>query len=161
MKGHIRKRGKNSWTLIFDLGPDPKTGRRRQKWETVHDCGKREAQRALNSRLAEIRHGTYVEPTDILVEDFLSRWLKAWAKQHTSQRTYERYEEIVEKHLSPALGKVELAKLTAAGDSGVLLASARNRPTSGRWAVGAHGSASPPRFTPGAFTSGQMGRSEP
>lgn len=113
MKGHIRKRGKNSWTLIFDLGPDPKTGRRRQKWETVHDCGKREAQRALNSRLAEIRHGTYVEPTDILVEDFLSRWLKAWAKQHTSQRTYERYEEIVEKHLSPALGKVELTKLTA------------------------------------------------
>src|SRR5579862_7509216 len=113
MKGHIKKRGKDSWTLIFDLGPDPKTGRRRQRWETIPDCGKREAQRVLNSRLASIEDGAFVAPSDILVEAFLTRWLEAWAKQHTSPRTFERYEEIVQKHLSPALGKVELAKLTA------------------------------------------------
>jgi integrase len=113
MKGHIKKRGKTSWTLIFDLGPDPKTGRRRQRWETIPDCGKRAAQRILNSRLANIEEGTYTAPSDILVEEFLSRWLEAWAKQHTSPRTFERYEEIVQKHLSPALGKVELVKLSA------------------------------------------------
>ena len=112
MKGHIKKRGKDSWTLIFDLGPDPKTGRRRQRWETIPDCGKREAQRVLNSRLTNVEEGNYVAPSDILVEEFLSRWLDAWAKQHTSPRTFERYEEIVKKHLSPALGKVELVKLS-------------------------------------------------
>jgi integrase len=113
MKGHLRKRGRDSWTLIFDLGPDPKTGRRRQRWETIPDRGKREAQRILNSRLAEIEQGTYIENTDILVEDFLSKWLVGWAKQHASQKSFERYEEIVQKHLCPALGKLELAKLSA------------------------------------------------
>jgi integrase len=113
MKGYIKKRGKDSWTLIFDLGPDPKTGRRRQKWETIRDCSKREAQRILNSRLTDVEDGNYVAPSDILVEEFLSRWLDAWAKQQTSPRTFERYEEIVKKHLSPALGKVELVKLSA------------------------------------------------
>src|SRR5580700_3337014 len=80
MKGYIKKRGKDSWTLIFDLGPDPKTGRRRQKWETIRDCSKREAQRILNSRLTDVEDGNYVAPSDILVEEFLSRWLDAWAK---------------------------------------------------------------------------------
>jgi len=113
MKGYIVKRGKDTLTLIFDLGPDPKTGGRQQRWETIPDRGRRNAQRILNSRLASIEDGAFVAQSDILLEDFLSRWLEAWAKQHVSPRTFDRYEEIVLKHLSPALGKVELAKLTA------------------------------------------------
>lgn len=31
MKGHIRKRG-TKWSIIIDIGPDPETGKRRQKW---------------------------------------------------------------------------------------------------------------------------------
>jgi len=32
MRGHIRKRGKNSWAVVVDLGRDPASGKRRQKW---------------------------------------------------------------------------------------------------------------------------------
>ncbi|WP_372343030.1 MULTISPECIES: Arm DNA-binding domain-containing protein [Bacillus cereus group] len=31
MKGHIRKRG-TKWCIIVDIGADPETGKRRQKW---------------------------------------------------------------------------------------------------------------------------------
>lgn len=31
MKGHIRKRG-NKYCIVIDIGPDPETGKRRQKW---------------------------------------------------------------------------------------------------------------------------------
>ncbi len=31
MKGHIRKR-RNKYCSVIDIGPDPETGKRRQKW---------------------------------------------------------------------------------------------------------------------------------
>ena len=33
MKGHIRKRGKNSWALVVDIGRDAE-GKRRRKWHS-------------------------------------------------------------------------------------------------------------------------------
>jgi len=35
MRGHIRKRGKNSWEIAIDVSKDPLTGRRKQHFETV------------------------------------------------------------------------------------------------------------------------------
>jgi hypothetical protein len=32
MRSHIRKRGQHSYSIVVDVGRDPKTGRRRQKW---------------------------------------------------------------------------------------------------------------------------------
>jgi hypothetical protein len=32
MRGHIRKRGKQSYSIVVDIGRDPMTGRRRHKW---------------------------------------------------------------------------------------------------------------------------------
>jgi hypothetical protein len=113
MKGHLKKRGKDSWTLVFDLGPDPKTGRRRQRWETIPDRGKREAQRILNSRLAEIEQGTYVEHTDLWLKIFLPSGLTGGPDNILHERPTNVMRKLINKHLSPALGKVELAKLTA------------------------------------------------
>ena len=31
MRGHIRKRGKNTWAIVIDIGKD-ETGKRLQKW---------------------------------------------------------------------------------------------------------------------------------
>ena len=34
MRGHIQRRGENSWRLKFDLGRDPATGRRVTRYAT-------------------------------------------------------------------------------------------------------------------------------
>ncbi len=36
MRGHITKRGKDSYTIVLDLGRDPETGKRNQQTLTVH-----------------------------------------------------------------------------------------------------------------------------
>ena len=45
MRGHIRKRGKRSWSIVIDIGRDA-NGRRRQKWHPVAGT-KRDAEKEL------------------------------------------------------------------------------------------------------------------
>ena len=50
MKGHIRRRGKSTWEIKFDLGSDPSTGKRltrsqRQRHQGARSSGGREDHR--------------------------------------------------------------------------------------------------------------------
>jgi integrase len=45
------------------------------------------------------------------VANYLQSWLKDYAEPNVSAKTYSRYEEICNKHLIPALGRIELQKL--------------------------------------------------
>lgn len=109
MKGHVRKRGKSSWAIVLDLGRDG-AGKRHQKWHTVKGT-KKDAERELARLITEINTGNYVEPSRMLVRDYLQRWLKDYAEQSVSPKTYERYDDIVRNHIAPALGSYELSKL--------------------------------------------------
>ena len=60
--GNTRKRAKNSWTLTWELPPDPATGERRQGYETVRGT-KREARRILVEREASVAKGELVRPS--------------------------------------------------------------------------------------------------
>ena len=57
MRGHIRRRGKSSWELKFDLGRDPLTGRRLIKTKNVKGT-KRDAERELRNLLTAVDGGT-------------------------------------------------------------------------------------------------------
>ena len=109
MKGHVRQRGKGTWSIVLDMprGPD---GRRRQKWHTVHGT-KKNAERELARLIHEMETGYYVEPTKMTVADLLEQWLTDYAKPNVAGKTYERYQEIVHKNLIPALGHHQLTKL--------------------------------------------------
>ena len=109
MKGHVRQRGKGTWSIVLEMprGPD---GRRRQKWHTVHGT-KKNAERELARLVHEMETGYYVEPTKMTVADLLERWLRDYAKPNVAGKTYERYQEIVRKNLIPALGHHQLTKL--------------------------------------------------
>ncbi|MFN7992749.1 MAG: site-specific integrase [Bryobacteraceae bacterium] len=109
MTGHIRPRGKRSWAIVLELGRDPATGKRRQKWHTVHGTKKR-AQAEVARLINELESGSYVEPRRLSVRDFLERWLDD-AETKVSGTTYQRYRSIVRLHLEKALGHVPLAKL--------------------------------------------------
>jgi integrase len=105
----MRQRGEDAWELRVYQGIDPDT--RRQRWltKTVHGT-ERFARRQLEELLAEagrarIRAGT--------LSDLLDQWLEA-ASPGWSASTVSNTRSIVECHLKPHLGHLDLAKLTTA-----------------------------------------------
>ncbi len=116
MRGSLRKRYKNSWSIILDLGyqPDPSTGtlRRRQKWITVRGT-KRDAERELNKLTHDADNGQFVESTKLTFGEWLTAWLeKAIKPPVKGLRTYETYLSVIDRHLKPKLGMIPLQQLT-------------------------------------------------
>ncbi|EJS59957.1 site-specific integrase [Bacillus cereus] len=108
MKGHIRKRG-NKYCIVIDIGADPETGKRRQKWFSGYKT-KKEAEKDVAKKITELNEGTFIEPSKITLKDYLLEWLKV-KEMEVDKSTYGGYECIVLKHLIPALGKNNLNKL--------------------------------------------------
>jgi integrase len=110
MTGHIHRRGKNSWTVVVDVGRDPTTGKRRQLRRSVK--GTRRDAEALAVELLHQRDGGIdAPPSKLMVGEYLQRWLKDYASSNTAPRTCERYQQIVLQHLIPALGGIPLTRL--------------------------------------------------
>lgn len=109
MKGHIRKRGRNSWQIFLEM-PRSVHGKRRQRTVTVRGT-KRQAEAELARLTNEIATGAFVEPTKMTVSVFLERWLSDYAEIKVSAKTLERYQEIVRRHLVVALGPLRLVDL--------------------------------------------------
>jgi integrase len=76
----------------------------------------RGTKREAEKRLAELQHqlniGEYVKASKGTLGDFLERWLRDYAWPNLSPETAQVYDIIVHKHLIPALGKLELSKVT-------------------------------------------------
>lgn len=111
MKGHIRKRGERSWAVVVDLGRDPGTGKRRQKWHTVKGT-KRDAERELARLVNELNAGQYVAPAILTVGEYLEQWLEDHARHRVRPTTLESYQAMVDHHLLPGLGATRLDRLT-------------------------------------------------
>jgi integrase len=109
MKGHLRKRGPNTYAAVIELGKDA-TGKRRQKWITLHGT-KKACEAELTRLVHELNTGMYAEPDRILTRDYFKRWLEDYAQASVAPRTYERYAEIINLHLAPALGHIPLQQL--------------------------------------------------
>jgi integrase len=110
MRGHIRKRGKDSYTIVLNLGTDPETGKRRQQWVTVRGTRK-DAERRLAELLHRLDTGTFVKPSKTTLADYLQRWLEEYVRPNLSPRGSERYESIARVHLVPSLGAIPLTQL--------------------------------------------------
>ncbi|QDX95450.1 hypothetical protein EEL31_13145 [Brevibacillus laterosporus] len=64
-----------------------------------------EAQNALNK-------GTYIEPSKMTYIDFMHNWLED-KKTTVKARTLEFYSFLVERHILPTIGGMELSKITS------------------------------------------------
>ncbi len=73
MKGHVYKRGR-AWSYIFDIDPDPLTGKRRQANGSGFATEKA-AWKACRTALKEYEDGRRVKPSKRTVEDALNDWL--------------------------------------------------------------------------------------
>ncbi|MEZ5351413.1 MAG: site-specific integrase [Bryobacteraceae bacterium] len=111
MTGSLIKRSEHSYSIVLYLGRDPVTGKKRQKWHTFNG-NKKGAEKEMTRLLHELQTGTYIEPNKLTVKDYLLRWLSDYAKVNVAPRTFERYKAIVEQHLVPELGAIQLVKLS-------------------------------------------------
>ena len=48
----------------------------------------------------------------MLYKEWLSNWLENYVQPSAKQRTYTRYKEIVEQHINPQLGELDLSEIT-------------------------------------------------
>jgi hypothetical protein len=62
-RGSVRRRG-STWTVILDVGRDPATGKRRQRWKGGYKTRKA-AEAGLRELMAEVDQGTYVARSSV------------------------------------------------------------------------------------------------
>lgn len=110
MKGHLKKRSKDSWTIIVDLGLKA-NGKRNQKWKSIKGT-KKEADAILARMLTELEDGVFIDAKKTSVSEYLDKWI-ASIKGSVSATTYERYKQLCDKHLKPTIGNIALNKLQA------------------------------------------------
>ena len=113
MTGSIRRRGRRSWELNFDLGRDPVTGARLRRFVTVKGT-RRDAERALAEAIHRHNTGLDVAYGKMTVAQYLRRWLSDYAETNVSAATLVRYRGIVANHLVPLIGTVQLTELRPA-----------------------------------------------
>jgi integrase len=109
MKGHIRRRGENSWELKYDI--DRSGGGRQTRYRSFQGT-RREAQAKLAELIASLGQGTYVEANKTTVAEFVRQRVEQWEAASTiSARTAQRYRQLCENQIAPHLGSKVLQKL--------------------------------------------------
>ncbi len=102
MTGHVRRRG-TTWAFVVDIGRDPSTGARKQRWRSGFRTRKA-AERELAATLHQLDVGTYVESSRITVGAFLlDEWMPARRAQ-LRDSTFEGYLSLIRVHVIPRIG---------------------------------------------------------
>ncbi|NPV54822.1 MAG: Arm DNA-binding domain-containing protein [Firmicutes bacterium] len=93
MRGSVVKYGAG-YSIIFDMGRDPVTGKRKQKRISGFTT-KKEAEAELAKYVAEVERGTYLDPGKLTVGEWLREWLKNHCTGDLSPNTVCDYRMIV------------------------------------------------------------------
>ncbi|UFJ41709.1 site-specific integrase [Brevibacillus humidisoli] len=110
MAGRTVKKDGSSWYFVLTVGKK-ENGKQKQIKRRGFKT-KQEAIKAMNELEHSINQGTYVKPSKILYKEYLERWLED-RQTRVKKQTLETYTWLVNKHIIPALGNVELSKLNA------------------------------------------------
>jgi len=111
MNGSITKRGENSWRIRIFQGYDT-DGKQQFISKTVRGL-KKDAQAEARKILDELGKGLYKQPQKLTLGQYMQTYLDTTGNLSLAEQTLHRYNEIVQKHLVPNLGDIELQKLTA------------------------------------------------
>jgi uncharacterized protein (DUF433 family) len=102
------KRG-STWSVVLDVGPDPATGRRRQKWKGGFRTRKA-AEAALRELSASVDSGRYVQRSTTSVGDYLDEWLEV-VRPRLRPTSWNSYRMPVER-MKGRVGAIPLQSLT-------------------------------------------------
>ena len=109
MRGHIRKRSKDSYSIKVSVGKDA-AGKYKFRWTTVKGT-KKDAEKRLGEILHQLDTGTFMKSGKITVAEYLGKWLTDYAKVKLSPRGFERYRDIIRQHFIPDIGNITLTQL--------------------------------------------------
>ncbi len=110
MSGHIRRRGKGTWELKYDVDRDPATGARRIRYASFQGT-KRAAEIELATLIAKNASGQSADPSKETIATFGERWLRDWAAINVGPKSLERLEELFRLYVAPQLGSKRIQKL--------------------------------------------------
>jgi hypothetical protein len=114
MSGHIRRRGKNSWELKFDIGRDEATGKRFTQFHSFKGTRK-EAQFKLAELIASVSKGSYVSRSRLTVAEHTGARIDQWVSLgKITPKTAERYRELLANQIVPHIGVKAVQKLKPA-----------------------------------------------
>ena len=94
----------------LEFGQDPDTGKQIRKTKTFRKLT--EARAALRQHESDRDRGLMVMPKDLTLSQWLNRWMEDVIKLSREETTIYAYQNIIDNHITPALGDVELQKLT-------------------------------------------------
>ena len=115
-EGSIYQRNDGRWAGVVTVG----TLRGRRARKSFYGETRKEVQDRLNRALIDIQNGLPVLMERQTVADYLGWWLENVAKPTVRPSTWESYAALVRLHLSPALKRVPLSKLTPQHIRGLL-----------------------------------------
>ena len=106
--GHLRQRTKGSWQITIYSGYV--SGQAVRHHETVKGT-KTDAMRRMRELESGLDKGVPIPVGKLTVTEHLHNWLEGYARTTCSPRTVDGYQSIVENHLIPALGHIQLRQL--------------------------------------------------
>lgn len=109
LKWYVTKRGKK-YTAIVELGKDPLTGKRKQKWLSGFET-KNEADIGAVEFIKKFQSGMLADSKNATFDDLLKYWLEQKVEPALSHGTYSSYKIMIDKYISPSLGQIKLSRL--------------------------------------------------
>lgn len=109
MRGSVIKRGK-TWSYVVDVGRDPVSGRRRQKWKGGF-ATKREAQRALSELLGRRTEDSWFDASAKTVGEYLEDWHRL-VSPRLRPTTSASYFEVIHGWVLPRIGSMSLTAVS-------------------------------------------------
>src|SRR5262245_18323338 len=100
-----KSEGKERWVATIR---DPETGKRIERYAR----SQKEAEQKLEDIKYEIRQSTLATGPHQTVKQFLEDWLEKTQRLNVRKSSYYRQESIIRKHILPAVGHLQLRKLT-------------------------------------------------
>ncbi len=106
--GHLQQRSKGSWQICICTGYV--RGKAIRRFETVRGT-KKEAERRMRELEGSLDKGVPIPVGRHTVEQLLHGWLNGYVRTACSPRTVDGYQSIVENHLIPEMGHIQLRQL--------------------------------------------------
>ncbi|MGF2712597.1 tyrosine-type recombinase/integrase [Bacillus cereus] len=111
MAGRTVKKDQNTKTWYFILTHGKKEDGKPRQFKKRGFKTKQEAQKAMLELEQSLTLGTYIQPNKILYKEYLLERFLEDKMTKVKKQTLNTYRWIVEKHIIPAIGDVELTKL--------------------------------------------------
>lgn len=108
--GCIRKRADGRWEGIYSTAEVDGAGKYIK--HSVYGKTQEEVRRKLTEITSSIDDGTYINPSQYKLNEWLESWLEIYVKPTVKDFTYDSYSNICRRHIIPHIGRVKLRDLT-------------------------------------------------